>query len=271
MPNRLRISLVIPAYNEESHLAECLEAALNQSTPFWEIIVVDNKSTDKTANVAAQYSGVRVLKEAKRGIAHARNRGFNAARGDIIARIDADTVLPTDWAAHISSFYANPEHASVAWTGGGEFLDVSFPRLVNTTYQLLAFHSNRLLIGYPTLWGSNMALPRSQWHKVARHTCTQYGIHEDLDLAMHLYDSGAAIYYDNSMPVPACLRRVQRSRRELWDYLQWWPQTLKQHGYATWRICWLIGVLPLYLATPFLNAGSVIKRSTLQLFNAFEV
>lgn len=271
MPNRLRISLVIPAYNEESHLPECLEAALNQSVPFWEIIVVDNNSTDKTAAVAGCHEDVRVLHEAKRGIVHARNRGFNAATGNIIARIDADTVLPSDWAAHISEFYKNPVHASAAWTGGGEFMDVSFPRLVNATYRFLAFQSNQLLIGHPTLWGSNMALPADLWRKVASSTCTQHGMHEDLDLAIHLHRAGLRIQYDNTMPVPAQLRRIQRSRRELWDYLQWWPQTLRLHGYASWRICWLIGVLPLYMATPLLNVGSALKRGTAQLFNAFEV
>jgi glycosyltransferase involved in cell wall biosynthesis len=271
MPNRLRISLVIPAYNEESHLVACLEAALNQSVPFWEIIVVDNNSSDKTALVAARYEDVRVLREPKRGIAHARNHGFNAATGDIIARIDADTLLPSNWAAHITEFYRNPANESVAWTGSGEFLDVSFPRLVNATYQFLAFKSNQLLIGYPTLWGSNMALPRTEWQKIAKSTCTHHGIHEDLDLAIHLKHAGTGIYYDHSMPVPAHLRRVQRSRRELWDYLQWWPQTLKQHEYTAWRICWLIGVLPLYLATPLLNVGSALRRGTAQVFSAFEV
>ncbi|MGH7240874.1 MAG: glycosyltransferase family 2 protein, partial [Candidatus Saccharimonadales bacterium] len=65
----VRISLVIPAYNEESHLADCLEAALAQTMPFYEIIVVDNASTDGTAQVAARYEGVRVVREAQRGIA----------------------------------------------------------------------------------------------------------------------------------------------------------------------------------------------------------
>jgi len=87
---------------------------------------------------------------------------------------------------------------------------------------------------------------------------------------MHLHKAGLKIYYDKTLPVPALLRRARASRPELWDYLQWWPQTLKRHGYKTWRICWLIGVLPLYLATPFLNLGGALKRGTAQLLAAFE-
>lgn len=271
MNTRLRISLVIPAYNEEANLADCLEAALAQTAPFYEIIVVDNASTDATAQVAARYADVRVVRETRRGIAYARNAGFNAARGDIIARIDADTQLPTEWAAHIAQFYDDPTHTMTAWTGGGEFIDIPLARLVNTTYRLLAFQSNRLLIGHPTIWGSNMAFPAAMWQKVGRHTCVQRGIHEDLDLAIHAVQADMTVYFDRAMPVPARLRRIEGSRAQLWDYLQWWPQTLKQHGYASWRICWLIGVLPLYLTTPVLNLGSALKRGTAQVLSAFEV
>ncbi|HWT55926.1 MAG TPA: glycosyltransferase family 2 protein [Candidatus Microsaccharimonas sp.] len=271
MHKHLRISLVIPAYNEEANLADCLEAALAQTVPFYEIIVVDNASTDATAQVAARYRGVRVVHESRRGIAHARNAGFNAARGDYIARIDADTQLPIGWAAHIEAFYTDPINTQTAWTGSGAFMGVPLARLVNFTYRTLAFHSNRLLIGHPTIWGSNMAFPAAMWQKVGRHTCVQRGIHEDLDLAIHAVQADMTVYFDKTMPVPARLRRIEGSRAQLWDYLQWWPRTLKQHGYASWRICWLIGVLPLYLATPVLNLGSALKRGTAQVLSAFEV
>jgi len=261
MQNRLRISLVIPALDEESHLADCLQAALTQSVPFYEIIVVDNNSTDATARIAAQFPRVKIVPEPKRGIAFARNRGFDAARGDIIARIDADPLLPTNWAAHVTAFYANSAHQNTAWTGGGMFVDVPFKRLVSSAYHLLAFRVNQLLIGYPTLWGSNMAVPRSAWQNIAKDTCQQLGIHEDLDLAIHLQHTGTDIFYDKHMPVPAHLRRVQTSRQELWDYLQWWPQTLKLHGYKVWWLCWLVGVLPLYIATPLLTVAGALKRA----------
>lgn len=271
MPKHMRISLVIPAYNEESYLGDCLRSALAQVVHFYEIIVVDNASTDRTAQIARQFPGVRVVREAKRGIVHARNAGFNAARGDIIARIDADTVLPAEWAAHISEFYADPKHTDVAWTGGGTFTDVPFTPLVSFTYELFAFHTNRLLIGFPSLWGSNMAIPANAWHDIRRHTCSVHGIHEDLDLAIHARKAGLKINFDRTMPVPASLRRARANRPELWDYLQWWPQTLKHHGFYSWRLCWAIGVLPLYVATPFLNIGGALKRGTAQLLSAFEV
>lgn len=260
MPSRLTISLVIPAYNEESHLTACLQAALAQSLPFDEIIVVDNNSTDTTAKIAASFPGVRVVSEKRQGIVFARNRGFNAARGDIIARIDADTTLPVDWAAQIHAFYDQPSHAQTAWTSGGRFVDVPLPAFVGWAYGLLAFRSNQLLVGYPTLWGSSTALPRVLWQQVARETCSQNGMHEDLDLATHLHHHGFEIHYDPHVRVNARLRRVWADRHELWDYLQWWPQTLRHHRQRSWLICWLIGVAPLYIAASFLTAAERLLR-----------
>src|SRR5579885_2506952 len=98
MPARqLRISLVIPAHNEESHLAACLDAVAAQTVRPFEVIVVDNNSSDATAEVARSYSFVRVVREPRQGLAFARDAGFDAARGELIGRIDADTLLPPNW------------------------------------------------------------------------------------------------------------------------------------------------------------------------------
>src|SRR5579872_3742862 len=107
MKKSLTISLVIPAFNEQRHLGACLEAALNQRLPFDEIIVVDNNSTDATIDVATRFPEVTLLREPRQGVVHARNTGFNAAHGEIIARIDADTLLPPDWSAAVQQVFEN--------------------------------------------------------------------------------------------------------------------------------------------------------------------
>jgi glycosyltransferase involved in cell wall biosynthesis len=97
----MKISVVIPAYNEESFLPRLLTSLRHQtfSLPY-EIIVVDNNSTDKTAQIAKSF-GAHVVKEKKRGYAFACNAGFAAAKGEIIARADADFVQPKDWLENI--------------------------------------------------------------------------------------------------------------------------------------------------------------------------
>lgn len=245
----LTISLVIPVYNEESYLVACLEAARGQTMPFHEIIVVDNNSTDRSCDIVAHHPEVKLVHETRQGIVHARSRGFDAAKGDIIARIDADTTLPAGWAAHIAEFYADPQHLGTAWTSSGLFRDVPVPRLVSGGYRLVAVHINRLLTGYPALWGSSMALPRKAWHHVASTTCTGSGFHEDLDLAHHLHHSGYRIFWDKSIRVSASLRHAWITKRELWEYLQWWPRTLRRHGQKTWVLCWLGGSFAMFGAT----------------------
>lgn len=94
----MKISVVIPAYNEEAFLPHLLDSLQAQtfSKQDYEVIVVDNNSTDKTAAIAKSY-GARVISESKRGYAYACNTGFAAAKGEIIARADADYIQPKDW------------------------------------------------------------------------------------------------------------------------------------------------------------------------------
>lgn len=243
------VSIVIPAHNEERHLTACLQAIARQSSQPLEVIVVDNNSTDRTAEIAASFSFVRVIHESRQGIVYARNAGFDAARGELIARIDADIQLPSNWVEHVQQFYAVATHTTQAWSGAGYFYNVRMPRLVSWAYGLLAFRFNRLLVGHYTLWGSNMALTRRQWQAVRTQICPRIDIHEDLDLAIHLVQAGFQITYDTSIKTNAELRRVHTDRHKLWGYLQWWPRTLKVHHKKTWVFCWLVGALLLYLAT----------------------
>ena len=108
-PNKPEISVVIPAYNEAKYLPKCLESIIKQTFNNYEIIVVDNNSTDNTAWIARSF-GARVVKEKIQGMIPARERGFREAKAEIIARTDADTVVTKDWLEKIfRTFQTNPE------------------------------------------------------------------------------------------------------------------------------------------------------------------
>jgi glycosyltransferase involved in cell wall biosynthesis len=98
------ISIVIPVYNEAERIAACLESIAAQTVTPLEVIVVDNNSTDATVSIARSFPFVRVITAKCQGVIHARNRGFNAARGEIIGRIDADTRLHLAEAGHMVEF-----------------------------------------------------------------------------------------------------------------------------------------------------------------------
>jgi len=89
-----RFSVVIPAYNAAATLARAIESVRAQSWPAHEIIVVDDGSTDATAEVAGRFDGVRLIRQKNSGVSVARNAGAAAATGDWLAFLDAD-----DWYA----------------------------------------------------------------------------------------------------------------------------------------------------------------------------
>lgn len=92
------ISLIIPAHNEENYIGATLDAAIKNSRgKFKEIIVVDNASTDKTAEIAQTRPGVRVVREKQKGLTSARQAGFEAATGELLAYLDADTHITPQW------------------------------------------------------------------------------------------------------------------------------------------------------------------------------
>ena len=92
------LSIIIPALNEEHYINRCLEAIkkMNTENMDLEIIVVDNGSTDKTVEISKSY-GVKVLIKQEGTIASLRNYGAINSRGEFIAFLDADCIVPEDW------------------------------------------------------------------------------------------------------------------------------------------------------------------------------
>lgn len=99
-----RISVIVPAKNEETHIELCLNALLNQDydNEFYEIIVVDNNSTDQTLNIVKKFSRIRVISCPSGPVGRVRNDGTKCAEGSILAFIDADCIAPPDWLKNIN-------------------------------------------------------------------------------------------------------------------------------------------------------------------------
>jgi glycosyltransferase involved in cell wall biosynthesis len=95
MPDPL-VSVIVPAYNAERFLGEAIESVLDQTYAPVETIVVDDGSTDRTAEVARGYDGVEVIVQANAGPAIARNRGFEASSGGLVTFHDADDTMMRD-------------------------------------------------------------------------------------------------------------------------------------------------------------------------------
>jgi glycosyltransferase involved in cell wall biosynthesis len=91
--DRELVSVIIPCYNQAAYLGEAIESILEQTYQHFEIIVVDDGSTDETAEVAGRYERVRVVRQENRGLSGARNRGIEESRGEMLVFLDADDRL----------------------------------------------------------------------------------------------------------------------------------------------------------------------------------
>lgn len=102
---RPKISVIIPVLNEGEVLSACLASVASQNYEDYEIIVVDNGSTDDTPEIIENFAKTadRIvhISESQRGRSNARNAGIAAARGEIIAMTDADCVVPADWLSRL--------------------------------------------------------------------------------------------------------------------------------------------------------------------------
>lgn len=113
----LSVSIVIPNWNGRDWLPGCLESIAAQSRAPMEVIVVDNGSSDGSIEyLRADHPGVRVIAlDSNTGFAHAANEGLQAARGELIALVNTDVVLASDWLERLSDVLReHPEVASVA-------------------------------------------------------------------------------------------------------------------------------------------------------------
>ena len=149
-PQKFLVSVIIPVYNDAVRLERCLQALAQQSYPNYEVIVVDNGSTDADVEqVCKPFSRVRFAREEKAGSYAARNKGLSLAKGEVIAFTDSDCIPAADWlgagvarvkqtencgliAGHVDVFPQNRAH----------------PSLVELYDMMLAFPQERYVANY---------------------------------------------------------------------------------------------------------------------------
>lgn len=211
----LTLTIVIPAYNEQSYLRACLNSIAAQSEAPDEVIMIDNNSTDNTVEIAKNYPFVKVLSEPRQHQVFAQQLGFNAARGDLIGRIDADTVLPQHWVKAVKQAFAADNNLA-AIKGTGHPYDVYSKVLSKKIFQ----GYNKLagvVAGHTMLWGANCVLRNSHWQKVKDQVLLRNDIWEDYDLAFCLAKYGKIEVLDG-IEVGTSFRAVHKSFFKQFEY-----------------------------------------------------
>jgi glycosyltransferase involved in cell wall biosynthesis len=225
----LTVSVIIPAYNEESYLKKCLQALRTQVIKPDEIIVVDNNSSDNTLRVARQFSEVKVIKETRQGLYFARQAGIDAAKGDIVCRIDADTYVEKHWVAEIKRAFLDQHVQAV--TGPVGYHDMPFPRFTQKVEDMCLRLAR---IGkYEFLMGANMAFRRTAWDMVASELCNEPFLFEDIDIAIHLKEHGMTPTYLPTMLAVVSSRRFEDTPQDFMRYIGGHTRTLEHHDLRT--------------------------------------
>jgi cellulose synthase/poly-beta-1,6-N-acetylglucosamine synthase-like glycosyltransferase len=204
----LKVSIVIPAHNEEKNLARTLEAVLALDYPEFEVIVVDNASTDATKDVAARFPVILVM-EPRKGLLYARERGRQEANGEIIANVDADCLPDEDWLANGIGHFEDPHVAAVS--GPYDYFDGKpIFRAVSLFVQKYIFWSMnmflRLLRKGGIVIGGNTLIRAAALEAVGGYDTSILFYGEDTDTAKRVSKRGL-IAYDTEFIMKTSARR----------------------------------------------------------------
>lgn len=222
----MKISLIIPAYNEEKFIKKCLESVKEQTVKPDEVLVINNNSTDKTINIAKEFK-VKIINEKQQGISFARNRGFSEAKYEIIARCDADCILPNTWIEQIKENFKNKRIDALG--GPLYYYDIILP---NKKIIIAFIKFMKAILGHYPLIGPNMIVTKKIWNKVKNHVCNDNSlVHEDIDLAVHINKIGGKIGYDEKLINTISSRRLKNNPYSYFiEYPERWIKTIRHHN-----------------------------------------
>lgn len=208
----MRLSVVIPARNEEDYLEHTLAALAAQTLPPLEVIVVDNGSTDNTAQVA-KAAGAKVVFCEEPGVARARQMGLEAAKGTWVASTDADSLPPPRWLEQ----FARYSHDSVAVYGPLRFYGLSPAQEDFSELAYRYFLKTMMVLRRPNLAAANMAFSREAALQVGGWP--QVPTSEDVLFGLALQRVGSVRYVSEAV-VATSARRYKRKGAIRYFYWQ---------------------------------------------------
>jgi glycosyltransferase involved in cell wall biosynthesis len=202
------VSFIVPAYNEERRIKNCLTALRRQTGTSFEIILVDNNCTDRTVDQASALCDQIVICR-EQGIGAARNAGAKQARGRFLAFIDADAEVSPGWLeAAVRQIKEGQLDSLSGWnyfTERNRFLFLYF-NSYSVVFMMIFMIS--LLLRRPVVVGNNLLIERSLFFKVGGFPCC---IAEDIKLSRTLNQIGASTAFCPRMRIAYSSRRLRHS------------------------------------------------------------
>lgn len=201
----MRISVIVPTYNEEKSIARCLDSLKNQTFKDYELVIVDGHSKDRTIEIAKKYTD-RIIFDEGRGTPAARNLAVKAVKSEIVAFIDADTTVPNDWLEVVDSSFKK----GVVGVGGpllpegGSFADEI---IFFIAADLIRRFSSKL--GSHHFSGANCAFLREAYEKSGGYR-EDMDMLDDVEFSMRMKKYGKEIFEPKMLAVNSIRRTKQK-------------------------------------------------------------
>lgn len=222
----LKVSVIVPAFNEERFLARTLASLTDQTFHGYELLVVDNGSTDATAAIARRFAD-RVILETRRGYMNAAARGAAESTGELLTFCDADTLYPRTWLARMVRAFARNPAASAVY-GSCRSHDASpIMNRVNGFFFTQWLRVSRLL-GLDNTSGFNLVIRRSAFEAVGGYDRRFAKAGPDVELGRRLSRVGPIVFRAD-IRVEASARRFRQGGvlSTLWMFTKIWWRLLR--------------------------------------------
>ena len=235
-----RVSVIVCTYNGERTLPDCLEGLLDLEYPDFEVIVVDDGSTDSTAAIAREY-GFRLITTENLGLSNARNIGMHAATGEIVAYLDDDARPDPHWLTYLAATFLTTEHVGVGGPnithpGDGPIAECVGKSPGNATHVLL---SDREAEHIP---GCNMAFRKAYLEEIGGFDKRFRVAGDDVDICWRLQQRGWTLGFS---PAAVVWHHRRNSIRAYWKQQRGyakaeallkkkWPEKYNASGHLVW-------------------------------------
>lgn len=275
MNNSIKISIIIPAYNAEKTIGGCVNSLLTQDyTGDFEIIAVDDGSTDSTIDILRTFDRVRIVQQPNAGPAAARNAGFKASAGDIVCFTDADCRPQPDWLKKIHQHFCDYATEVLAGSYG-----IANPEslLACCVHQEIRYRHEHLMGITIEVFGSyNVAFRRGIFERLGGFDESyRHASGEDNDFSYRLRNQGVTILFDREVKVDHCHPvQVKRYLHEQFRHGFWRARLYRVHplrakgdGYTFFKdileIPLAAGLIMLALSTLFGVSWKIVAEAFL--------
>lgn len=233
-------SIVVCSYNGSLTIRECLQGLMKLNYPFYEVIVIDDGSTDKTAQIAAEFD-VKLISTPNKGLSAARNLGALEAKGEIISYIDDDAIPDSEWLLYLAATFNDCYYAAV---GGPNIAphDVSF--IADCVDHSPGAPSHVLITDVEAehIPGCNFSIRKSALAKLGGFDTQFIAAGDDVDMCWRIIEAGWKIGFN---PGAMVWHHRRRTAKSYWKQQlgygkaealleRKWPQKYNNIGHKTW-------------------------------------